>query len=99
MGLMTPGGRLKTVEVYNGSPNNYLVNIDVKSKLPTQYKFLKMENFGITTCNVYAASSVPSTATRGPVIRSYSPDTGILQIHTGGDSLPMKLLIVNAWYV
>lgn len=96
--FILPGGGLKTTTVYNSTLNSYTVSIDVKKALPNKYKFLTSENFGITLCRVYANGSVPSSATRGPVIVGYTPDTGILTVSTGGDSLPMKQLTVKAWY-
>ena len=97
--IRVPGGTLKNVTVYNGTPNNYVVNINVATSLPDVYKSLSRDNFGIFSCRVYADAPISSSATRGPEIGSYSAETGILSISTGGTSLPMKSLVVKAWYI
>lgn len=92
------GEELKIVTLYDGDPNSYIVNINVKNIIPDKYKKLTIQNFGITYSRVITPYGSISSG-RGPYISTYDPETGILSVSTSGDSLTLTSIIVKAWYV
>lgn len=99
-GLMSSSkGKIKTVTIYDGKPNNYSVNINVKNIIPDKYKKLSKENFGITYTRINTPYGAITDSNRGPYINTYNSDTGILNITTSGSSLEMSALTVKAWYI
>lgn len=97
--FLTPSGSLKISEVYNGSPNNWELYIDVASALPNNYKLLSVENFGVTYAILDLGSGSLAPGTRGIVVDSYNPQTGQLRVYTRGSSLKMTSVTVKCWYV
>lgn len=97
--LLTPSSALKISEVYNGSPNSWELYIDVASALPSNYKFLSVENFGVTSAILDLGSGSLVPGTRGIVVDTYDPQSGQLRIYTRGSSLKMTSVTVKCWYV
>lgn len=95
--IVPGGGNLKIVTVYNGNPNSYEVNIDVK-KIISNYNKLSVKNFGITFSRVYTPYGAV-TSGRGPYINIYNANTGMLNVSTSGETLRFTDLTVVAWYV
>lgn len=93
--ILPSGGKLKIVDVYNGAPNAWSFNVNVKNVLPKVYDRLTIDNFGVTR----ATANVIDPGNRGVTIASYDPSTGILSLNSGGSDAIFTYVLVKAFYV